>query len=71
MCSSLSLQPVAVRAKPLTQVASYEVCRPVHDTVEREFHPVHMNWVVVTDMKGNRRLQISWRVNCPHANQVS
>ena len=64
MCSTtVTLQPVTMAVKPLTQAASFESWRPVHETGAAKFHPVHMNWMVVTDTKGNRRLQMRWQAN--------
>jgi len=64
MCSTtLTLQPTMVAAKQLTRAACCDNCRPVREKVEARFRPLRMNWVVVTDTNGNRRLQMSWRVS--------
>ena len=58
-----SLHPATMATKPLTQFACYEIHGPVHKKSETEAHHLHMNWVVVTDTNGNRRLQMRWRTN--------
>jgi len=64
MCpTTLSLQPATMGTKPLTQAAYYEIRRSVHEKNETEVCPLHMDWVVVTETNGNRRLQMRWRAN--------
>jgi len=40
-----------------------DICTPVHQKYEAEFNPLHMNWVLVDDKKGNPRAQIQWEVD--------
>jgi hypothetical protein len=58
MCSPvLTLQPATT---PLVQVACRDTSPPVREKGEAEFHPLLMNWVVVTDTKGNPRPRMHW-----------
>ena len=63
MCSPM----LAVQGVPtgvlLVQGGCSEICSPVHEEYETEFNPLHMNWVVVDDTKGNRRAQVHWVVD--------
>jgi len=61
--TTLTLQPTMVAAKQLIRAACCDNCRPVHEEGEVKFRPLRMNWDVVTDTKGNRRLQMSWWVS--------
>jgi hypothetical protein len=64
MCSTaLILQSATIPTNSLTRAACYGSCLPVDEKSEIEFRPVHMNWVVVTDANGKRRLQMHWGVN--------
>jgi hypothetical protein len=58
--TTLSLQPATMATKPLTQSACYDIRPPVHEKSEAGGRPKHMNWVVVTDTNGSRRLQMHW-----------
>jgi len=40
-----------------------DICPPVHEKYEAEFHPLHMKWVLVDDTKGNPRPQMRWVVD--------
>jgi len=57
MCSTA---PILHPPTMTTQAACHNISRPVEQKPEAEFHPVHMNWVVVSDTNGNRRLQMHW-----------
>lgn len=64
MCSTtLSRQPATMGTKPLTQAACYEIRCAIDEKSEAEVHLVRMDWVVVADTNGNRRLQMRWRAN--------
>jgi hypothetical protein len=47
----------------LVQGGCSEICSPVHEEYEAEFNPLHMNWVLVDDTKGNCRAQMRWVVD--------
>jgi len=46
----------------LEQVLCCEICFPVQEKHEAEFNPLHMNWTVVDDTKGNHWTQMRWVV---------
>ena len=48
-----------------TQVmrARYDILWPQTDKRKTPFQPVRMNWVVVTDENGNRRLKMDWHAD--------
>lgn len=62
-CMTLFALPT-MTTKLLEQTASHERCEVsrVSFTAERR-QPLSMNWVVVTDENGNRRLRMSWTVS--------
>jgi len=35
----------------------------VHEEDEAEFHPLHLNWFLVTDTNGSPQLQMQWVVD--------
>ena len=55
MCSPM----LAVQGVPtgvvLVQGGGSEICSPVHEEYEAEFNPLHMNWALVDDTKGNQQ----------------
>jgi hypothetical protein len=63
MCSPM----LAVQAGPTSASrvhgACCDFCPSVHEKYEAEFNPLHMNWVLVDDTKGNRRAQVQWVVD--------
>jgi len=61
--TTLSLHPATMATKPLTSAACYEFHRPAHEKSEAELHPLRMDWHVINDANGNRRLQMRWRAN--------
>ena len=58
----LSVQAAPTSAS-LVQAAYRDICTPVHDNYEDEFNPLHMNWVLVDDIKANPRAQMRWVVD--------
>jgi hypothetical protein len=42
----------------LVQGGCSEICPPVHEKYEAGFSPLHMNWILVDDTKGNCRAQM-------------
>ena len=60
MCSStLALQSPAATSL-LFQLALPDVCSRVEQ--EADFHPLHIDWVLVADTHGGRRPSMHWRV---------
>ena len=63
MCSPmLTVQAVPTGISPV-QGGCSEVVRPVHEKHETESNPLHMNWVLVDDTKGNHQAQMRWVVD--------
>ena len=62
--TTMSSPMLTVQAAPtsasLAQGACRDICPPVHEKYEIEFNPLHMNWVLVDDTKGNLRTQMRW-----------
>lgn len=58
---------LTVQAAPtdvsLVQGGCSEISSPVQENYEAESNPLHMNWVLVDDTKGNHRTQIRWVVD--------
>ena len=60
MCSStLALQSAATIS--VFQLALPDVCSRVEH--EAEFHPLHLDWVLVADTHGDRRPSMHWGVD--------
>ena len=62
-CTTLTVQGITMATTQLMRTACCDICWPVHDEQRTEFRPVRMNWVVVTDAHGNRRLKMSWHAD--------
>ena len=53
-----------LEATPIAKALMPVPCaNAVYEKGEAEFHPVRMSWIVITDLAGNRRLQMCWRMN--------
>jgi hypothetical protein len=63
MCSPMLSVQAAPTSASLVQGACCDICPSVHEKYEAEFHPLHMNWVLVDDTKGNPRPQMRWVVD--------
>ena len=63
MCSPMLAAQTAPTSASLVQGACSDTCPPVHQKYEAEFNPLHMNWVLVDDTKGNPRAQMRWVVD--------
>jgi hypothetical protein len=63
ICSPL----LAVQAVPTSALLVHsgcsDICSSVHQRYEAEFNPLHMNWVLVDETKGNCRAQMRWVVD--------
>ena len=60
MCSPMPTVQAAPTSPSLVQIACCDICFPVHKKYEAELNPLHMNWVLVNDTKGNPRAQMRW-----------
>ena len=64
MCSpTLTRQTAATTTTPLVQVACRDICPPVREKGEAEFHHLHMAWVLVADTKGGPQPRLHWLVD--------
>ncbi|MGA7402659.1 MAG: hypothetical protein WCC99_01790 [Candidatus Sulfotelmatobacter sp.] len=63
---TLFASPVAMATTQLARVIRYEVSAPGQAAPAPERQPLRMNWVVVTDKDGSRRLRMQWATsgNC-------
>jgi hypothetical protein len=62
MCSSILIAQAASTSASLVQGTCCDICHPAHEKHETEFNPLHMNWVLADDTKGDRRAQMRWVV---------
>jgi hypothetical protein len=58
-CATLIAQETMMATTELMRAAC-EICWPLQDQQKTQYRPLRMNWVVVTDENGNRRLQMGW-----------
>jgi hypothetical protein len=58
--TTLTLHPATVLPKTLVPIACSDRSVPATEQVEAELHPVRMEWIVINDANGNRRLQMHW-----------
>jgi hypothetical protein len=61
MCSPMPTVQAAPTRASLVQGACCDICPP--EKYEAEFNPLHMNWVLFDDTKGNSRAQMRWVVD--------
>jgi len=59
-CMTLLAQPMAMATTQLARVIRYEVSAPWEEQNSGR-QPLRMNWVVVTDKSGSRRLRMQWK----------
>ena len=62
-CMTLTAQEITMTTTQFTRTVGYESCMPVEEIFAPEYRRLRMNWVVVTDENGNRRLQMGWRAD--------
>ncbi len=62
MCSPTLTVQAALTSASLLQGACCDICPPVHEKYEAE-NPLHMDWGLVDDTKGNPRAQMRWVVD--------
>ena len=63
MCSPILIWQAAPTSASLVQGACCDICPPVHEECEAQFNPLHTNWTLVDDTKGNARAQMRWLVD--------
>ena len=63
MCSSMLTVQATPTGASLVQGACRDICPPVHEKYEAQSNPLHMNWVLVDDTKGNSPAQMLWVVD--------
>jgi hypothetical protein len=61
MCSPTLTRQTAAGIASLLHVASSGISS--HETEEAEFHPLHMDWALATDTKGDPRPRMLWRAD--------
>ena len=62
-CMTLTAQDVTMTTTQFTRAVCYTSCMPVDELFVPQYQPLRMNWVVVTDENGNRRLQVDWHAD--------
>ena len=62
MCSPMLTVQAAQNSALLVHGTFCDICSPVHEKYEAELNPLHMDWVLVDDTKGNPRAQMRWMV---------
>jgi hypothetical protein len=60
-CSIETVQGVP-SSSVFVQAAFSEICPPVHEEDEAEFHLLRMNGLLIADTQGNVRAQMQWVV---------
>ncbi len=63
MCSPTLAVQAELTSASLVQAACRDICPPVHQKYDAGLNPLHMNWVLVDDPKGNPRAQMRWVVD--------
>jgi hypothetical protein len=63
MCSPMLTVQAAPNSASFVRGAWCDIYSPVHEKYENEFNPLHKNWVLVDDAKGNPRAQMRWVVD--------
>lgn len=62
-CMTLTAQDVTMTTRQFTRALCFESCLPMEELFVPRHQPLRMNWVVVTDENGNRRLQMGWQAD--------
>ncbi len=62
MCSPMLTMQAAPTSASIVQDTCCDIRPSVHEKYEVELNLLHMNWVLVTDKKGNPRVQLRWVV---------
>lgn len=62
MCTTtMMVDKTAMATTKLTRAACYQITWAQPDEVRVEGQQLRMNWVVVTDEKGRRKLRMGWQ----------
>jgi hypothetical protein len=64
-CMTLTASEITMATTQFTRTACHEACWRVEEQFHTRRQPLRMNWVVVTDENGSRRLQIDWHAGRP------
>ena len=59
-CMTLTAKDITMTTTQFTRDVCYQSCMPVEEVLVPQHQPLRMNWIVVTDENGNRRLQMGW-----------
>ena len=62
-CMTLTAQGLTTTTTRFTRAVCCESCMTVEQPFVPQPRPLRMNWVVVTDDTGNRRVQMGWRAD--------
>lgn len=62
-CMVLAAPEITMATTLFMRAACYENCSPLVEQFPVQHQPLRMNWVVVTDENGNRRLQVDWHAD--------
>jgi len=62
MWSPMLTVQATLTSASLLQGACCDICPRVQEKFEVQFNPLHMNWVLVDDTKGNPHAQLRWEV---------
>lgn len=62
-CMTLTAPDITMTTTQFTRAICTERCLPVEELFIPQHQSVRMNWVVVTDENGNRRLQMGWQAD--------
>lgn len=62
-CMTLIAPDITMTTTQFARDVCYESCMAVEELFVPQHQPLRMNWVVVTDENGNRRLQIDWHAD--------
>ena len=60
MCSPMPTVQAAPPSASLPQGGGCDIFLPVHEKYDAEFNPLHMNWVLVDDTRGNPSVHMRW-----------
>ena len=62
-CMTLIAPAITMATTQFMGTACYENRSALQERFSAQYPPLRMNWVVVTDENGNRRLQMGWHAD--------
>ncbi|HYA24855.1 MAG TPA: hypothetical protein VEF05_11885 [Terriglobales bacterium] len=62
-CMTLTAQHITTTTTQFTRAVCSQTGRPVEERFVPQCRPLRVNWVVVTDENGKRRLQMGWQAD--------